>query len=84
MAYPKPDMDGFIDKLEVSPELKAWMKKNHWVQLSGEDFIHKLKPQDVMDVPEFYDAYINRNSGDETVNFPKPKLQARRPRERSC
>ena len=42
-TYPKPDMDAFIDKLEVSNELKAWMKKNHMVQLSGEDFIHKLK-----------------------------------------
>jgi hypothetical protein len=75
VAYPKPDMDGFIDKLEVSSELKAWMKKNHWVQLSGGDFIQKLKPQDVMGVPEFYDAYINRNSGDETVSFPKPKFK---------
>ena len=64
-AYPKPDMDAFIDKLEVSKELKAWMKKNHWVQLSGEDFIHKLKPADIMDVPEFFDAYVDRNSGDQ-------------------
>lgn len=75
ITYPKPDMDAFITKLEVSSELKAWMKKNHWVELSGEDFIHKLKAQDVMDVPEFYDAYIQRNSGDETVNFPKPKYK---------
>jgi hypothetical protein len=34
-AYPKPDMNVFIDTLEVSKELKAWMKSNHWVQLSG-------------------------------------------------
>ena len=27
-AYPKPDMDAFIDKQDFSPELKAWMKKN--------------------------------------------------------
>ncbi len=63
-AYPKPDMDAYIDKLEVSKELKAWMKKNHMMQLSGEDFIHKLKPADIMGVPEFFEAYLDRNSGD--------------------
>ncbi|MFY9583998.1 MAG: hypothetical protein WAR21_05850, partial [Candidatus Acidiferrales bacterium] len=31
----KPEMDRFIAGLEVSRELKAWMKKNHWVQLAG-------------------------------------------------
>lgn len=74
-AYPAPDMNAFIDKLEVSKELKAWMRKNHWVQLSGEDFIDKLKPPDVMGVPEFYEAYVTRMSGDGTVNFPKPKYK---------
>jgi hypothetical protein len=74
-SLPKPDMDAFIDKLDVSKELKTWMKKKQWVQLSGEDFIHKLKPDDIMGVPEFHDAYIHRNSGDETENFPKPKYK---------
>jgi hypothetical protein len=74
-AYPKPDMDAFIDKLEVSPELKAWMKKNRVVQFSGEDFIHLLKVPDVVDVPEFYQAYLDRNSGDQSQNFPKPKYK---------
>ncbi|MGC2330626.1 MAG: hypothetical protein WA581_04165 [Candidatus Acidiferrales bacterium] len=75
-STPPPDMDGFIDKLTVSKELKAWMKKNHWVTLSGEDFIHKLKVPDVMDVPEFYKAYRERNAGDEASNFPDPKFKA--------
>jgi hypothetical protein len=74
-AYPAPDMNAFVDKLEISKELKAWMKKNHWVQLSGEDFIDKLKPPDVMGVPEFYEAYVTRMSGDGTVDFPKPKYK---------
>jgi hypothetical protein len=74
--YPKPDMDAFIDKLEVSKELKAWMKKNHWVALQGGDFIHLLKVDDVMNVPEFYTAYMMRNAGDESYNFPKPKYKA--------
>lgn len=73
--YPKPDMDAFIDKLEVSKELKAWMKKNHWVSLQGEDFIHLLKVDDVMGIKEFYDAYMMRNAGDESYNFPKPKFR---------
>ncbi|MGD1212020.1 MAG: hypothetical protein ABR973_11760 [Candidatus Acidiferrales bacterium] len=74
-AFPAPDMDAFIDKLDVSPELKAWMKKNHWLSLSGEDFIHKLHVADVMDVPEFYRAYMERNMGDKSAAFPKPKFK---------
>jgi len=75
-SVPPPDMDGFIAKLDVSPELKAWMKKNHWVTLNGEDFIHMLKVADVMAVPEFYKAYRERNAGDEASNFPDPKFNA--------
>jgi hypothetical protein len=74
-AYPKPDMDAFIAKLDVSPELKAWMKKNKTVSLSGEAFIHKLTPKDILGVPEFRRAYMERNAGDESVNFPKPKFK---------
>jgi hypothetical protein len=75
-SIPPPDMDAFIAKLDVSPELKAWMKKNHWVTLSGEDFIHLLKVPDVMGVPEFYKAYRDRNAGDNSMNFPVPKFKA--------
>lgn len=73
--YPKPDMNAFIDKLDVSSELKAWMKKNQWVTLSGEDFIHKLHVPDVMGVPEFYQAYLERNAQTDTLDFPKPKYK---------
>jgi hypothetical protein len=73
--HPEPDMDAFIDKLDASKELKAWMKKNHWVQLSGEDFIHKLTPADVVSIPEFYSAYIERSAGSDSVDFPKPKFK---------
>jgi hypothetical protein len=73
--YPKPDMDAFIDKLEVSKELKAWMKKNKTVSLQGEDFIHLVKVDDVMNIQEFYNAYMSRNAGDESYNFPKPKYK---------
>jgi hypothetical protein len=76
VTYPLVQMDAFIDKLDVSKELKAWMKKNHCVNLAGEDFIKKLKPDDVMDVTEFYKAYIERMSGDQSVAFPQPKYTA--------
>ena len=74
-AYPQPDMDAFIDKLDVSNELKAWMKKNHWVQLSGDDFVGKVTPADILAVPEFYTAYMDRNAGGRSVDFPKPKYK---------
>jgi len=74
-AVPKPDRDAFIDALEVSSELKAWMKKNHWIELSGDDFIHKLHSSDIMGVPEFFQAYMQRNSGDQSLAFPKPKYK---------
>jgi len=74
-AAPKPDLNAFIDKLDpsLSPELKAWMKKKEWVSLSGDDFIRKLTPDGIMGVPEFRKAYIERNSGSNSANFPKPK-----------
>jgi hypothetical protein len=73
-TYPKPDMDAFIDKLDLSPELKAWMKKNHVIELAGDNFIHKLNPDTIMGVPEFKTAYIQLNAGTQSVDFPKPKF----------
>jgi len=72
---PKPDLSKFIDGLDVSPELKAWMKMKKSVELAGSEFIRKLKVDDVMKVPEFYDAYLKRNSGDVAVGFPEPKFR---------
>lgn len=75
-SEPKPDMDAFIATLDVSPELKAWMKTNKSVSLAGEDFLHKLTPTDVLGVPEFRRAYMERNAGDQSIDFPKPKYKA--------
>lgn len=74
-AYPPPDMDAFIDKLGISTELKAWMKKNHWVQLSGEDFLKKVKPEDVVNVPEFLSGYLQHSDGAVSPFLPKPKYK---------
>jgi len=72
-TFPPADMNAFIEKLELSKEMKAWMKANHCVNLAGGDFIKKLKVADVMDVPEFFSAYVERMSGDQSVAFPSPK-----------
>ncbi len=74
--YPKPDMDAFIAKLDVSPELRAWMKKNEMVDMSGENFTHRVHEDDIMGVPEFKTAYMDRNAGDQSADFPKPKYKA--------
>jgi len=74
-TFPSPDTDSFINSLEVSPELKKWMKRNQCVNLTGNDFFKKLKADDVLDVPEFFSAYVERMTGDTTVQFPTPKYK---------
>jgi hypothetical protein len=75
VTAPGANMNAFIDSLEVSKEMKAWMKTNQWVNLSGENFVKKLKTDDVMNVPEFFHAYVERMIGDSTVLFPTPKYK---------
>ncbi len=72
---PAPDMDKFIDALSVSPELKAWMKKHHSVQLYGGDFTKSLTPEDIVDIPEYFKAYMARNEAFKGVGFPEPKFK---------
>ena len=72
-AEPAPDKAAFIDKLEVSPELKAWMKKHDRVDLSGPEFPKQIAPDDVLNVPEFSKAFSDRNSGDRTIRLPVAK-----------
>lgn len=74
-AEPAPKLEDFIAGLKVSPEMKAWMIKNQTVELSGEDFPKSVSPEDVLKVPEFFDAYLNRNAGDRTVTLPQPKYR---------
>ena len=75
LLEPAPELDKFVDGLTVSPKLKAWMKKNHTVQLSGTDFTNRLTADEIVDTPEFYNAYMLRNSGYDGVGFPKPKFK---------
>jgi len=72
---PLPDLDKFVDGLAVSPELKAWMKKHHTVQLSGTDFTKGLTPDEILGVPEFSTAYMSHNIGYKGIGFPDPKFK---------
>jgi hypothetical protein len=74
-AEPLPKMDDFIAKEELSPQLKAWMIKHQMADLSGEAFPKAISPDDVLDIPEFKKAYMDRNAGDRTVNLPQPKAR---------
>lgn len=77
LSSPKPDLNSFIDDLDssYSPALKAWMKKNQWPWLMGQDFLKKLNPTDILGVPEFRQAYLEMNAGDHTNGFPQPKVK---------
>jgi hypothetical protein len=74
-SAPAPDLDKFVDTLEISPELKAWMKKHHSVQLSGEEFTKRLTPEDIVSIPEYFKAYMTHNAAYRGMGFPEPKIK---------
>ena len=61
--YPLASRAEFIDELKISPELKAWMKKNDVIDLVAPDVDKLFTPDDIMEVPEFLAAYGRSNSG---------------------
>jgi hypothetical protein len=73
-SAPAPDLNKFIDGLEVTPELKAWMKKHHSVQLSGEEFTKSLTSDEIVDIPEYFKAYMTHNAAYRGMGFPEPKF----------
>lgn len=75
--FPKPDLDEFIDTLKFSKELIAWMHKNHTVTLTGDEFAKNLTPQEIIKIPEFWQAYFEINAGSRAFGFPLPKYDAR-------
>jgi len=72
---PPAELDSFIDELGVSPELKAWLKKNHTVALSGSDFTKQLTADDITGVPEFMKAYMVHNGAALNAGLPAPKFK---------
>ena len=72
---PPPALGKFIEGLSFSPELTAWMNEHHSVRLSGEDFTKSLTPEDIVDIPEFFKAYMGHNEAYRGVGFPEPKFK---------
>ncbi len=73
----EPDREAFIEALDVSAELKAWMKRTGRFELHGEEFTRALSTDDVMNVPEFLLAYQERNLPYLGFGFPKRKAKPR-------
>lgn len=69
-----PSKDKFIDSLDVTKELKEWMKQHDTIDLTEPDLDKMVKVDDVMNVPEFLAAYQRSNSGGVTNGMPKPKF----------
>jgi hypothetical protein len=70
-----PPIDEFIEKWPCSPELKKWMKAHNTVDLNSTDLDKLITPDDIMKVPEFFDAYERSNSGGVTKGLPQPKFR---------
>jgi hypothetical protein len=70
-----PAREGFIDKLPVSPELKKWMNAHSVMDLTSPDIDKVVTADDIIQVPEFLDAYERTNSGGVTLGIPKPKYR---------
>ncbi len=72
---PPPDLDAFADSLDLSDDLKAWIKRTKRADLHGPDFLRALTVDDVLDVPEFKEAYVTRNDIMVGLGFPRfPKI----------
>lgn len=73
-AQPKPDQELFIAKLTVSDELKAWMTKNHTIDLTAPDIVKLLSADAILGVSEFREAYLKANAG-LARGLPTPKFK---------
>ncbi|MCL6481316.1 MAG: hypothetical protein K6U02_06280 [Firmicutes bacterium] len=76
-AEPQTDFVAFVERLKVSPELKQWMLRKQSVRLSGTEFTQELSADDILNIPEFLEAYLARNAGDVTVGFPRARYDER-------
>lgn len=74
LAQPKPDQLSFIEKLTVSDDLKAWMRKNHTIDLTSPGIVKLLNADTILAIPEFRSAYVKANSG-LTHGMPMPKFK---------
>lgn len=73
--YPLADRDTFVGELKISPELKDWLKQKAIIDLSAPETDKLISPDDVMNVPEFFSAYMRSNGGGVTQGLPVPKYK---------
>lgn len=70
---PVPAREEFIDSLKVSPELRTWLRAHDTLDLTAPDVDKLLSPDDIINTPEFLQAYQRSNSGGVTKGLPRPK-----------
>jgi hypothetical protein len=70
-----PTQEKYIEDLKCSPELKAWIKEHKQLDLASPDIDQVIKVDDIMKVPEFFEAYQKSNSGGVTKGVPQPKYK---------
>jgi len=70
---PLPTREQFIDGLSLSAPLKTWMKARGTMDLTSPEAQQGLTADDIVNIPEFLDAYLRANSGGATASLPRPK-----------
>jgi hypothetical protein len=70
-----PAREKFIDGLKLSPELRAWLQKHDVMDLTLPGVDKLITPDDVLQVPEFLQAYERSNRGGVTSGLPVPKFR---------
>jgi hypothetical protein len=70
-----PAREKFIDGLKLSPELRAWLQKHEVMDLTLPGVDKLITPDDVLQVPEFLQAYERSNRGGVTSGLPVPKFR---------
>ena len=70
-----PAREKFIDGLKLSPELRAWLQKHDIMDLTQPGVDKLITPDDVLQVPEFLQAYERSNRGGVTSGLPMPKFR---------
>src|SRR5437868_5715658 len=67
-------LEQFIDGLDASPELKAWMETNYSVELLGFAVSKRLAADGIVTVPKFLAAYKSLNGAALHAGIPDAKV----------
>jgi len=70
-----PSRGRFIDELNVSPEFRDWLRKHDILDVTLPGFDKLVAPDDVLRVPEFFEAYQRANGGGVTAGLPAQKFR---------